>query len=101
MNFSCRNVFAIFMTHVERLYLERDLARTVASFVSHLLFMLVTSKKRKFSSNSRNAKGEEIESNALPQTSSPSPTASLEALEAEVGEALLEMMGLFMGQWFD
>ncbi|KAK5840251.1 hypothetical protein PVK06_009140 [Gossypium arboreum] len=51
--------------------------------------------------NSRNPEGKEIESNTPPQTSSLGPTASRGALGAEAKEALIEMIGHIMRQWFD
>ncbi|KAK5833555.1 hypothetical protein PVK06_017403 [Gossypium arboreum] len=51
--------------------------------------------------NSRNAKKEEIGSNAPPQASRPRPTTSQGVLKAKAKEALMEMMGHVMEQWFE
>ncbi|PPS14414.1 hypothetical protein GOBAR_AA06165 [Gossypium barbadense] len=51
--------------------------------------------------NSRNSKGEEIESNALPPVSSLVPSTRRGVLGTEAKEACTEMLGHVMGQWFD
>ncbi|KAK5812899.1 hypothetical protein PVK06_028343 [Gossypium arboreum] len=58
-------------------------------------------ERRKMSINSRNAKGEEIERNALPPVGSLVHSASREVIGTEAKKALMEMIGHVMGRWFN
>ncbi|PPS18153.1 hypothetical protein GOBAR_AA02410 [Gossypium barbadense] len=58
-------------------------------------------ERRKMSINSRNAKGEEIERNALPPVGSLMHSASREVIGTEAKKALMEMIGHVMGRWFN